>query len=643
MPLVKSPALSLVRALAGHGRSNLANSPVISSNQFVPSHWFRLNSGTRIPHSLHNQLNSRKRCRPIPTDGDSDAKALPGEGVGVPEDYWPLEPFDDDSSGRRCSVRWEDYPFLPVTITCDGPVLFECAIPSRIVTQRTNTTVVAPYNQEDLYTPVPHYNRGDFWNLADWVGPPLLWGVGHGFGIAFMHDPAPFYHKCTLARDFITYWPLQGPDPSMVGTCRELVPLVCGYCWGQSWRQCDTVPRVGAYDMPEAHISPVLDECDHCGLTSDFNIVRCMVHNDLSAVLDLVELDKASATDVFHCMRGIQEWPTATGFMRWHNDESCTTYIGLLSMIRSNLRDALDVWAPGLAHIEDITGVIMMYWQGVDMTTGVPQMCDMLASGTLRPSLECAHAFPCVPGDKCVWLDWAQEWVNEMVMIDGLVITSHVSAWFPGIDRWQPDSWAVWSIIRGPEEEADFDDDQNAYLGANRGRDTDDDEELDDDEKAAMRADPREFWRARDLEIQNAARVVVRQDDTRNAHKRAARGGANRVRANIPSEDPAYVQTLMAMERVTGYTYTTPESELSDEGDEGDEGEVSNIAACEDVTAAVEEKEKAYGDDGNDNEAEGAHVVGHDDLDAEADDNINMPTELEEEEYELRLYRDGWE
>ena len=92
-------------------------------------------------------------------------------------------------------MRWEDYPFLPVTITCDGPVLFECAIPSRIVTQRTNTTVVAPYNHEDLFTPVPHYNRGDFWNLADWVGPPLLWGVGHGFGIAVLHDPAPFYHK----------------------------------------------------------------------------------------------------------------------------------------------------------------------------------------------------------------------------------------------------------------------------------------------------------------------------------------------------------------------------------------------------------------------------------------------------------------
>ena len=183
-------------------------------------------------------------------------------------------------------------------------------------------------------------------------------------------------------------------------------------------------------------------------------------------------------------------------------------------------------------------------------------------------------------------------------MINGLVTTSHVSAWFPGIDHWQPGSWAVWSIIREhecPEEEADFDDDQNAFLGATRGCDTDDDEELDDEEKVAMRADPKELWRARDLEIQNAARVVV-QDDTRNAH---TRGGSNRVRANIPSEDPAYVQTLMAMERATGYTSTTPESELSDEGDECDEGDASDIAACEDVTAAVEEKEKADDGDGN--------------------------------------------
>ena len=52
----------------------------------------------------------------------------------------------------------------------------------------------------------------------------------------------------------------------------------------------------------------------------------------------------------------------------------------------------------------------------------------------------------------------------------------------------------------------------------------------------------------------------------------------------------------------------------------------------------------ADGDECNDDEAEAAEdAVGHDDLDDGADDDINAPTEQEEDEYERQLYKDGWE
>ena len=172
-------------------------------------------------------------------------------------------------------------------------------------------------------------------------------------------------------------------------------------------------------------------------------------------------------------------------------------------------------------------------------------MCNFILKEQflLEAHLGCAHNLPCVPGEKCKWLEWSQLWVNEMRVIDGENITDHATRWFPGQHRreWKPDSWAAWSKYRQHEceEHSDFDDDDNARQRAF-------DNDFPDEELDIARA--------------------------------AARGRAHRVRQFTSDEDPAYVQTLMAMERITGYRdESDAEEESGEESDEGDdEGDVDD-------------------------------------------------------------------
>ena len=80
--------------------------------------------------------------------------------------------------------------------------------------------------------------------------------------------------------------------------------------------------------------------------------------------------------------------------------------------------------------------------------------------------------------------------------------------------------------------------------------------------------------------------------------------------------------------------------------DSADKTVESQRAADEELELQLEKwaKDNADGDECNVDEAEAAEdAVGHDDLDDGADDDINAPTEQEEDEYERQLYKDGWE
>ena len=139
-----------------------------------------------------------------------------------PEDVFPRPPFwpvdvstVEDNRTLLWEVHpltWDEFPFRPSVWGC---------------TQRLQWDTEMP--QDTLQ--VLSYTRADFWNLLPWVGRQLIWGQGLASGIDVRQDYPPFYHECTLARDFITHWPVNGPDASVVGRCAVMVPMLCAYCW----------------------------------------------------------------------------------------------------------------------------------------------------------------------------------------------------------------------------------------------------------------------------------------------------------------------------------------------------------------------------------------------------------------------------
>ena len=377
----------------------------------------------------------RKRGRESNDDEDTHAKFPHYADKG-----WPYcQDTASENSWTRYQLRWQDYPYTPNLVSCGEVVRYGDNIPS------------------DLASITP-YIRADFWNLAPWVGPPMVWGRGFGFGIEMMHDPPPYLHKCTLARDFVTQWPAEGWDPLAVGTCGAIIPLVCAYCWARTWRRCDSVPRVGSYISPtnhEAYMSPVLELCDTCGCTSDYNIARCIVLNRFDSVFALLDTGRASVRDIFRCMLAVNRWAapgSAFGFQTVSDDASKDTYVRLMSAVRTTLQDALVLSYPQLSQHTDVTSIIMMYWQGIDMTPEHPRELTAIIPAFLCDAMFCEHAFPCVPGKKCTWAvewtsDWAREVHNSHLQLN-YRFRDHASAWFPGVDNWKPSTWAEWDAIR---------------------------------------------------------------------------------------------------------------------------------------------------------------------------------------------------
>ena len=315
--------------------------------------------------------------------------------------------------------------------------------------------------EEDLpsdLTAISIYTRADFVNLAPWVGPPIVWGQGSGFGVEILHDPPPYFHNCTLARDFLTNWPGsidEGSDPLVVGVCDAMIPLVCAYCWGRSWRRCDSVPRVGKFGQFEAHMSPVLVLCDTCGLTSDYNIARFIVLNRFDSVTALLERGQAGIMDIFRNVLAISQWRDDGApycFSTSVCDSSKAHYVRLMNLVRTALQDALDRVSPSMAQCTDVTSIVMEYWQGISMTPADPRELTAIMPAFLGTAIYCTHAFPCVPGTKCIWADkWTYEWGNEVTNTHihlNAKFRDHADDWFPGVVNWKPNSWAQWRAIR---------------------------------------------------------------------------------------------------------------------------------------------------------------------------------------------------
>ena len=458
--------------------------------------------------------------------------------------------------------KWTDYPFLPSSVSCSDPVRYTDNIP------------------DDLTSVFP-YTRADFWNLVSWLGPPITWGKGYGFGIEVLHDLPPYLHDCTLVRDFVTHWPTSMsslPDQSVLGTCDTLIPVVCAYCWAQSWLRCDSIPRVGAHGNVEARMSPVLEICAECGLTSDYNIARYVVLNRFDSVHSLLARGTASVRDIFRVVLGVTQWATPDdgfGFKNFVSKEATATFRRMMAMVRESLQAALDTCATSLARASNITGIIMMYWQGIDMTTKDLREPTSVNNAFLSDAIYCSHAFPCLPGQKCTWAEWTYEWAREVYdshLNLSYKLRDHADTWFPGVNNWRPNSWAEWDVIRS--HQCDMADDTSAGEG----------DEGDEGPETA-------------------------------------------------------IEELMDRERDRGFVvdYTDEEKDANEEPNGGF-----------DVTDVSQRSAEVLADDreGNDAEvgmAESLPAIVHEDFDAGADDHITAPTEEEEDEYEARLYRDGWE
>ena len=357
-------------------------------------------------------------------------------------------------------LTWDEFPFRPSVRSCTERLQYDTEVP-----------------QDALQ--VLSYTRADFWNLLPWVGRKLLWGQGLASGIDVRQDYPPFYHECTLARDFITHWPVNGPDVAVVGRCAVMVPMLCAYCWGHTWRRCDSIPRVGAYvGTSEARLSPVLEECAHCGLTSDHNIARRAIGGDFGEVLAIVSRGASTVYNVLRCIAGCD---VSERFAMMADDAGVAALQSLLAGVRIPLRDALAASAPMLAYTAGLDSIILEYWQGVDMTSAVVCMDMTSAHGfyeegglveAMGATRRCTHSFPCANGTtdaKCHWMDdWAHEWVAEAFMANPRTnefIAEHADVWFPrqapddsaawGVPlhgaTWSPDSWSAWGVFRAHE------------------------------------------------------------------------------------------------------------------------------------------------------------------------------------------------
>ena len=359
-------------------------------------------------------------------------------------------------SWEMVPLRWDEYPFRPDNPhSCTYPLHYEEVVPANA-----------------LHIP-RSYTRADFWNLLPWSGGNLVWGHGGDNYIPplITQDHPPFYHQCTLARDFITHWPLVGSDPSVVGCCGAMVPVVCAYCWCQNWRRCDSLARVGSFKIlpADARMSPILVECDLCGLTSDYHIARCVLSNNFGAIMKLVIRGATTIQDVLRCVDGCARVGSpyaiaglpVPGYELFGGPDGVARREALQAVVKDTLISSFTASVPALADLSGVGLLIMEYWQGREVNSVVHSW------------RRCTHSFPCGGGAlalQCFWTDaWVLKWVAEMTNANPMQndwLADHCDSWFSakGGVNWTPNSWAEWAVIRDHacdhEVAADDDDDE---------------------------------------------------------------------------------------------------------------------------------------------------------------------------------------
>ena len=134
--------------------------------------------------------------------------------------------------------------------------------------------------------------------------------------------------------------------------------MLCAYCRGHTWRRCDRIPRVGAYiETNEARLSPVLDECDHCGLTSDHYIAQRATRGNFGAIIEIVSRGASTVYNVLRCIAGCD---VSERFAMLADDAGVAALQSLLDGVRIPLRDALATSTPALAYT-GIASIILEY------------------------------------------------------------------------------------------------------------------------------------------------------------------------------------------------------------------------------------------------------------------------------------------
>ena len=373
----------------------------------------------------------RKRARSSSSDDNSLDEKAPQQDEKAPQPFWPAEETHRLLTGRM-QLMWERYPYIPnypLYSTYRGKMLsYEESLP------------------RDLSETDP-YDRPDSWNIRPWSGPPIVWGHGEGYGLPRLNDPPPFIHQCTLARDFIAHWRNPGTDiRSCIGTCAVLVPMVCAYCWSQTWRRCDDTPRVAGdleHNMQDTHISPVLRRCDNCGLASDYYIQLLVANDDFTTLSSVVSRGEATIQDVLRSVHAVYTWIASMERSPHFRQVTCTeedviaSEWNIITGVYNALIGAIPVQASGLST-PGIASIIFDYWQGNDYQR-VPGKLP-------RRSGECCHKLLCGGEEvECAWAAWGKVWATELLNSHPFL---HERVQENRWGMWIPESWASWSIVR---------------------------------------------------------------------------------------------------------------------------------------------------------------------------------------------------
>ena len=282
----------------------------------------------------------------------------------------------------------------------------------------------------------------DDWNDHLGSSSPVRASEGAIDEYSLEHKQGAHLHECpdgdTESYPTFPY----GPFLHNCGDCTEGIPMYCAFCAQVTERPCNTVYRValtGAdwHGFRESHCvtreTGVLVECSHCGAPGEFHIHLGLFKGYYTEVLDLVRGGRVSLFDVRRAVNVVAEWPPKPD----------RPLIRLISQLANQLALTL-----ADSPLPSVCGAIVLeYWQGAGN--------DFLLDGTTFTNsfdemYGCNHAWPCLKDDGsrqyCLWTQWAQQWVHELVICDGRIAIPNYHTC-----NYLPRTWEEWIERREPE------------------------------------------------------------------------------------------------------------------------------------------------------------------------------------------------